>query len=175
MLWQFLQALWSDWKALMSGSASIILAAIAAVFSTPLPALTFWLAAYLCLMVTAYRLWAREHQARLSAEGKLTAQSPSAQKEATVREQIANLNHAELRALKHLVDCGQLTEEQLADFSRQHGLDVVTPDMLNRRVTFLKRSFTLAAWSVLPHMELAVRKVMSDMNLEVPPSPEALP
>src|SRR5262249_33955447 len=94
------------------------------------PFWVFWPVAYLCLIYAGYRLWAKERHARVSVEEKLTANSPQAQKETTVRDQIANMTRSELLALKQLVRCGQQTEEQLVDFCRQNGLEVVTPGML---------------------------------------------
>src|SRR5262249_50493646 len=130
MFRQYLRELGSNWVALVSGIASVLLATVQAIFSQSLPFWVFWPVAYLCLIYAGYRLWAKERHARVSVEEKLTANSPQAQKETTVRDQIANMTRSELLALKQLVRCGQQTEEQLVDFCRQNGLEVVTPGML---------------------------------------------
>ncbi len=85
------------------------------------------------------------------------------QQEATVRSQIATLTRPELLALKQLVMCGQMTEQQLVSFCRQNGVEIVTPGILANKVTFLTRDFALGAWSVLPLMEPVARKVLSEV------------
>jgi hypothetical protein len=164
MFRQFVRELCSDWITLVTGIASFILAAIAAIFSATLPAWLFWPAAYVSLIFACYRLWSKERQARTSTEEKLAARSPQAQKETTVRDQIANMTRSELLALKQLVTCGQLTEAELVDFCRRNALELVTPGMLESRVTFLTRDFARGAWSVVPLMDEAVRKVLSETS-----------
>ena len=82
--------------------------------------------------------------------------------EATIRNQIGSLTRPEVVALKQIVMCGQMTEEQLSVFCQQEGLEMVNPGILARKVTFLTRDFALGAWSVLPGLEPAVRKVLSE-------------
>jgi hypothetical protein len=57
---RFLVAIWTDTVALACGTASFLLSALSAVFSTTLPPLISWPVAYVCLLVAAYRIWKKQ-------------------------------------------------------------------------------------------------------------------
>lgn len=73
----FFKVLWDDWVALMSGIASIALAFWAAYYP-PADVATgkalLWITAVLCFILAAYRIWSKEHAARLEAERLLEAE-----------------------------------------------------------------------------------------------------
>lgn len=129
-----------------------------------LPFGAFIVALFVGIFWHAYSLYREQYDEAQRLKEQLATPDFAAQKAATVRAQIDALTRAELAALKHLADCGQLTEQQLVDFCGKNGLDVVTPGTLANRVTFLTRDFALGAWSILPRMEEAVRQVLSESN-----------
>lgn len=61
---RFFVELATDWVAGMSGFISVILMAVAAARSDSLSVSVFWPCAYLCLMVSAFRLWSKGQQKR---------------------------------------------------------------------------------------------------------------
>lgn len=65
---EFLKAIWRDWVGKISGICSVGLATLGSLFSNPLPRYSFWLAAVLCLIVAPFRVFQKEHSARLMAE-----------------------------------------------------------------------------------------------------------
>jgi hypothetical protein len=65
---QFLRALWQDWLALMSSLASVTLSAIGAWYEKAMPGLAFWIAAIVCLLFAAFRVWQQEHQTVMQLE-----------------------------------------------------------------------------------------------------------
>ena len=58
----YLEAIYDDWKSLLGGIASIVLTAFASVGQGPLPAWTFWFAAFLCLVFASFRIWRQSHR-----------------------------------------------------------------------------------------------------------------
>jgi hypothetical protein len=68
----FLSAFSADWVSLVSGSASVVLACVGALWGGT-PGWWFWGAALLCLLVAAFRVWVKEHRAVRAREQELTA------------------------------------------------------------------------------------------------------
>jgi hypothetical protein len=69
----FLIALTTDWVALMSGIASVILAIIGVAKKWErVPPWVFWWTAIICFFVSSIRVWTTEHRTRLAAELKNT-------------------------------------------------------------------------------------------------------
>src|SRR6266852_6758605 len=69
----FLIALTTDWVALMSGIASVILAIIGVAKKWErVPPWVFWWTAIICFFFSSIRVWTTEHRARLAAELKST-------------------------------------------------------------------------------------------------------
>jgi hypothetical protein len=72
--WEYLCELLTDWKALMSGIASIVCAFWAA-YRPPTgekAKVLLWLAAGICLILASYRIWLTERRRRGIAEAKLS-------------------------------------------------------------------------------------------------------
>jgi hypothetical protein len=67
----FIRAIYDDWKALMSGIASILLSVLAAVGPTKLPHWAFWLAAGFCLLLACFRVWTGERREREALEKRV--------------------------------------------------------------------------------------------------------
>ncbi|SRR5713101_2349456 len=67
----YLWAFWSDWLALMSGIASVVLTAVGAVSVAPVPSSFFWIAAGFCFVIASYRIWLKEHQQVVELTEKL--------------------------------------------------------------------------------------------------------
>jgi len=73
-LWQYLQAIFSDWKTLMSGLFSISLAFLAAYsdYIVKHAKVVLWIAAGLCFILTSYRVWSRERDELIEERAKST-------------------------------------------------------------------------------------------------------
>src|SRR5438094_9829565 len=61
-VWAYLRVFSSDWVAVMSGGASLLLAALAHYLREPVvPAKWLWIAAALCFILASYKVWEKEH------------------------------------------------------------------------------------------------------------------
>lgn len=58
----FLVALLTDWVALLSGSASVILSILGVIRKKELPRWVWWTAAIICLLLASARVWTTEHR-----------------------------------------------------------------------------------------------------------------
>jgi hypothetical protein len=67
----YLKALSTDWVALMSSLASLVLTFIPLMSDAKrVPDWTYWLAAAICLIVASYRVWLKEHRALIAERAK---------------------------------------------------------------------------------------------------------
>ena len=72
-IWEFILALVTDWVALMSGIASVILSILGLTRKwQQVPNWVWWSAAAICFLFANARIWTTEHRARIDAENKLT-------------------------------------------------------------------------------------------------------
>jgi hypothetical protein len=96
-LLRILQDVWSDWLTLMSGIASVALAALGAILAGSVTPWAFWPAAYLCLLVAAFRAWRKEYLAREALEAP--ARGIDAERKQYVQRQIAAMSADDREAL----------------------------------------------------------------------------
>ncbi len=108
---EFGRAIYNDWIALVNGPASLVLMAIGVVFAAMGWNLSVWCvlaAAIACLVITSYSIWAKEHEARESAEQKLKPLLEIAGVGPTdgqiYRIRIRNLSSGSIRFVVKLVD-----------------------------------------------------------------------
>jgi hypothetical protein len=91
-VWTFLRLVWAEWSSRVTGSLSAILVLlglginVAGAFGAHIPAdsiiqLGTWILAAICGAQAAYSVWAREREARISAEAELTADKEKSQRE----------------------------------------------------------------------------------------------
>jgi len=69
----FLGALLKDTGSLMSGSLSVVAAALALFYNARYARMTFGIFAGICALIATYRIWATERQQRIAAEEYLVA------------------------------------------------------------------------------------------------------
>ncbi len=97
----FVRDVCSYWVSLVSGLASFIMAALAAIFRDSLEPIIFWPVAYICLLVAGYRVWRKERVARIQAEARLPSRIDE-KRRAGVKKELSQFNEAEKDALRRI-------------------------------------------------------------------------
>ncbi len=116
MLRQFLRDFGGDWVGLVSGIASFVLAFIAAINLENLPAWVIWPTAYVCLAVSAYRVWAREHLTHVETEKRLTGEVAEARR---ISGEALAQSKGESAALQARLDERRASLGDIRDFVRK--------------------------------------------------------
>ncbi len=150
MLRSFLREVCSDWVALVSGIASFLLMAAGAISSESLPGWVFWPAAYVCLLVAAYRVWAKQYTARQAAEAKLAGASLEPERERQAVEEVARLTTAESNFLRRVLVGDQVP---VGDAAASPGADRL------ERAGLIRRDF-VGYWSVNPHFRPSLERLL---------------
>jgi hypothetical protein len=137
--WEFLQAIWADWAARMSGIISIAVWAASAIISKELPIWLFWPAGLIAFLIATFRVWQREHHIVVELQSFRFLPERVRQTEA----RFSALTNMEKTILEQLCLNGGMMESQISAYLQAQGFEWHSNlvSALDGKTTFLERTF----------------------------------
>jgi hypothetical protein len=185
---EFARELFSDVKALVSGTASFLIAAVSAYLPNALPPTIFFPVGYICLAYAAYRLWARERLGRQADVTKLHAEIDRLREtlatkphfpdrlRANIQKTLLTLNEAERDLLRELLTPGGMLQAELENHIQSKGYAMPGNsysdfgNYLSHKCGFLERTPT-NRWQVKPPYWETVNELLGESPPLTAPQP----
>ena len=119
---KFIVAFCSDFVALMSGIASVVLAFVGIAMGTRAPNTAVWTAAALCFLFASYRVWLKGHNKAIEAVP--TTENPNAlERFARIKRKFFSLDKWNQMLVREMLVARSMTNRVAIDFLRRNGHD----------------------------------------------------